>query len=208
MSFFFLNKWIWLLIVLLLALSITFLPTIITLIITSIIVITLFFIRRKSFKSSSQEYLTDNIFFLPVSGKIKKIEILDDRTKSVLISTPFFSPWGIYAPSNCKVSNIGFSEFEEGNSTDENHQILQGQDFEFINLKTSEIEIEMKFLGRKKLNELVLNVDLGDQCSLGSNLGIFPWGGKLLLNISGDVKLNIKEGMKVHALDTFLCKAN
>ncbi len=207
MSFFFINKWIILAVCILLVFTANFLSVFIALILILIICILFFLLRKKNFKNFSQEYVTDNIFFLPISGKIKKINVIGPDLISILISIPFYKPWGVYAPSNCRVSNLGFSE---NLATDKNHQVnkYSGLNYEFIDLENEKISIEMRFLNRKKYNELVLNVDLGDQCSLGSNLGIVPWGGKLLLNISGDVKLNVKEGMKVHALETFLCKAN
>ncbi len=207
MNFFFINKWVVLIFLSIVTLIINFFSYSAIVPFLVLVMIILFFLRKKNFKNSSQEYVTDNIFFLPVSGIVKKIEVLDPRNISVLISSPFYKPWGIYAPSNCIISNLGF---DKKKPLDKNYQVSSNssESFEFINLESEDVEIEMRFLKRRKYNELVVNVDIGDQCSLGSNIGLFPLGGKLLLNISGDVKLNIKEGMSVYALETFLCRAN
>ncbi len=169
----------------------------------------LWFLRKKKFENRAEKYVTDDIFLSPITGIVKDIESNEYQSK-ILVKTSFYHQWGVYFPATCKITNFGFKRLKhDGISIFSRKEIkdLENNSYDFIEMENDSIRIELRFLNANNFEELSIGVDLGDIGSIGSNIGFKAFGGYLLISIYGKHRLNIKEGMKVSAIETFLCQS-
>ncbi len=127
-----------------------------------------------------------------------------------MIQTQWYHPWGVYFPANLKVENFGFNKksFKSFNLFRKKKiEVLEKESFDFIQMSNDSLSVELKFLNSSGLEELSIGVDMGDEGATGSNIGYKSFGGYIIISLHGKHELNIKEGMKVSAIDTFLCKS-
>ena len=160
--------------------------------------------RRKKVYFHEDQVTTTGTVFAPVSGKV--VRVSEGNTKSITIRMNILDELGIYLPCTSEIKNLNF------------HSDYSSFRFSSLNLDSSEVGTVLELSDKKKrvislqfirfvtgrLPELVILP--GDRGRRQVNIGYFPYGGFVILNLPEESEIVVKEGDRLVATEAIVAR--
>ncbi len=143
----------------------------------------IFFFRKENVLIKEGGILANEILVSPISGHLKKIELLEEK-KIISLSLPWWKSWGIYLPITSS-----FKEIHAGKTS-----ILK-----LVSKSGDEFIIEISSFLTPRFYALA-----GDRGKSGANIGYCSLGGEIKITLPETADLLVKKGDRLKAGETLL----